>query len=115
MRDALKSGEHEKVAAAVREIRSDLESEQGSWTRDTNGLYKSALHMLATEVPLSQDSDVSSTRTSSPMLYRAAGVRPPMMLPEQRRAEAPEIDISLGDVVRFREDRFGSGVCSPHS
>lgn len=63
VRDALKSGEPEKVAAAARDIRSYAESEQGSWTRGGKRLYERALRMLAAEVALSQDCDMSSART----------------------------------------------------
>ena len=62
VRDAVKSGEPERIAAAVRDIRSYAESEQGSWTRGGRRLYERALQMLAAEVAVSQDCDMSSAR-----------------------------------------------------
>ncbi len=62
VRDALKSGEPERIAAAARDIRSYAESEQGSWTRGGRRLYERALDMLAAEVAVSQDCDMSSAR-----------------------------------------------------
>lgn len=63
IRDAVKSGEPEKVAAAVRDLRSYAESEQGSWTRGGKRLYERALGMLAAEVAVSQNCDMGRART----------------------------------------------------
>lgn len=60
--DALKSGEPEKIAAAARDMRSYAESEQGNWTMGGRRLYEQALSMLAAEVAISQDCDISSAR-----------------------------------------------------
>jgi len=62
IRDALKSGEPEKIAAAARDMRSYAESEQGNWTRGGRRLYERALRMLTAEVAASQDCDMSSAR-----------------------------------------------------
>jgi RNA polymerase-interacting CarD/CdnL/TRCF family regulator len=63
IRDALKSGEPEKVAAAARDMRFYAESEEGNWTRGGRRLYERALSMLASEVAVSQECDMSSART----------------------------------------------------
>ena len=62
IRDALKSGEPEKVAAAARDIRSYAESEQGNWTRGGKRLYERALRLLASEVAASQGCDLSKAK-----------------------------------------------------
>ena len=62
IRDALKSGAPEKIAAAVRDMRSYAESEQGNWTSGGRSLYERALRMLAAEVAVSQDCDLSSAK-----------------------------------------------------
>jgi len=63
IRDAVKSGQPEKVAAAVRDIRAYAESEQGSWTTGGRRLYERALAMLIAEVAVSQDCDMDRART----------------------------------------------------
>jgi RNA polymerase-interacting CarD/CdnL/TRCF family regulator len=63
IRDAVKSGQPEKVAAAARDIRAYAESEQGSWTTGGRRLYEQALAMLIAEVAVSQDCDMGRART----------------------------------------------------
>lgn len=63
IRDAVKSGQPEKVAAAVRDLRAYAESEQGSWTTSGRRLYEQALTMLTAEVAVSQNCDMDSART----------------------------------------------------
>ncbi|MBS3784656.1 MAG: hypothetical protein KGY78_09445 [Anaerolineae bacterium] len=62
VREALKTGEPGRIAAAARDLRSYAESEEGSWTRGGRRLYEQALTMLASEVAVSQDCDMSSAR-----------------------------------------------------
>ena len=63
IRDAVKSGQPEKVAAAARDIRAYAESKQGSWTTGGRRLYEKALAMLTAEVAVSQDCDMDRART----------------------------------------------------
>jgi RNA polymerase-interacting CarD/CdnL/TRCF family regulator len=78
IREAVKSGKPEKVAAAVRDIRAYAESEQGSWTTGGRRLYERALAMLAEEVAVSQDCDMGRARTqiTDAMLERPEGSSP---------------------------------------
>lgn len=63
IREAVKSGQPEKVAAAARDIRAYAESEQGSWTTGGRRLYERALAMLTEEVAVSEDCDMGRART----------------------------------------------------
>jgi RNA polymerase-interacting CarD/CdnL/TRCF family regulator len=62
IRDAVDSGEPERIAAAARDIRAYAESEDGSWTTGGKRLYERALKMLDAEVAASQDWNLPKAR-----------------------------------------------------
>ncbi|MFW6135977.1 MAG: CarD family transcriptional regulator [Chloroflexota bacterium] len=62
IRDAVDSGEPERVAAAARDLRAYSESEDGNWTTGGKRLYEHALEMLAAEVAASQEGNLRQAR-----------------------------------------------------
>jgi len=62
IRAAVDSGEPEKIAAAVRDLRAYAESEDGNWTTGGKRLYERALDMLDAEVAASEGWDLSKAR-----------------------------------------------------
>ncbi len=62
IREAVDSGEPERIAAAARDIRAYAESEQGSWTTGGKRLYERALRMLDAEVAASKDWNLPKAR-----------------------------------------------------
>lgn len=63
IRDAVDSGEPEKIAAAARDIRAYSESEEGNWTTGGKRLYERALRMLDAEVAAAKDWTLEKART----------------------------------------------------
>lgn len=62
IRDAVASGEPEKIAAAARDIRAYSESEEGNWTTGGKRLYERALRMLDAEVAAAKDWTLEKAR-----------------------------------------------------
>jgi len=58
IRDAVKSGEPGKIAAAARDLRAYAESEDGNWTAGGERLYQRAMRMLAAEVAAAKGCDL---------------------------------------------------------
>jgi len=54
IREAVDSGEPERIAAAVRDLHAYAESDDGNWTTGGKRLYERALEMLDAEVAASQ-------------------------------------------------------------
>lgn len=62
IREAVDSGEPERIAAAARDLRAYAESEEGNWTTGGKRLYERALKMLDAEVAASQDWNLTKAR-----------------------------------------------------
>ena len=62
IREAVDSGEPERIAAAVRDIRAYAESEDGNWTTGGKRLYERALDMLDAEVAAAEGWDLAKAR-----------------------------------------------------
>jgi RNA polymerase-interacting CarD/CdnL/TRCF family regulator len=62
IREAVDSGEPERIAAAVRDLRAYAESDDGNWTTGGKRLYERALDMLDAEVAASQEWNLSKAR-----------------------------------------------------